>query len=109
MVRIEMEGWLKKLSDKPVWTLITEIDADTEKEGQFLEKERREYFKAATQQPPTKAGGLRFQALKVPTHASTSRRVLLGWLHLEIIIRVRLKVMLQILLDHLLCHLPDLA
>ena len=43
MVRLEKQGTLQKLSDQPVWTLVTEIDADTEEEEQLLEKERKTY------------------------------------------------------------------
>ena len=44
MVRLEKQGALQKLSGgKPVWTLVTEIDADTEEEEQLLEEERKAY------------------------------------------------------------------
>lgn len=43
MVRLEKQGVIKKLNQESVWTLVTEIDADTGEEEQLLEKARREY------------------------------------------------------------------
>ncbi len=40
MVRLERAGALKPLGDQPIWTLVTEIDADTRAEEKLLEKER---------------------------------------------------------------------
>jgi len=40
MVRLERAGALKPLGDQPVWTLVTEIDADTPEEEKLLERER---------------------------------------------------------------------
>ena len=41
MVRLERQGSLQALGNKPVWTLVTEIDADTRHEERLLEQERK--------------------------------------------------------------------
>jgi hypothetical protein len=41
MVRLERQGTLGGLSDKSIWTLVTETDADTPEEERLLQQERK--------------------------------------------------------------------